>query len=198
MDDPIAKQSMSFPEYLAQEKTALEKSIFWDGEVFGMAGASRRHNLLTAAMLGELRVGLRGRPCQPYSSDQRIRVSDGQRYVYPDASVTCKPVESAANDPDAITNPTLVVEVLSDSTEAFDRGDKFLGYRSLASLTDYLLVSQHAKRVEHFVRSTEGSWVLRVYESGSTLRIASLQIDIAVDALYEGVFDDDAEISVAT
>jgi Uma2 family endonuclease len=189
MAEPIAKRSMTVGEYLEQEKTALEKSILWDGEVFGMAGASRVHNLLTAAVLGELRVALRGGPCQPYGSDQRIRISDEGRYVYPDASVTCKPVESAANDPDSITNPILVVEVLSDSTEAFDRGDKFLGYRSLASLKDYILVSQNATRIEHFMRSTEGSWVLRIYEAGTVLRIASLDIQISVDALYEGVFD---------
>jgi Uma2 family endonuclease len=157
-----------------------------------MAGASRRHNLLTAAVLRELGVSLRGRPCQPYSSDQRIRISDVGRYVYPDASVTCKPVETGASDPESIVNPVLVVEVLSDGTEAFDRGDKFLGYRSLASLNDYILVSQSAMRVEHFMRSTEGSWVLRIYETGTTLRIASLDIHIEVDALYEGVFDEEA------
>jgi Uma2 family endonuclease len=195
MAEPPAKRSMTVAEYLAQESTALEKSMLWDHQVFGMTGASRRHNLLTAAVLGELGVSLRGRPCQAYSSDQRIRISDEGRYVYPDASVTCKPVETAASDSESIVNPVVVVEVLSDGTEAFDRGDKFLGYRSLASLQDYILVSQNAKRVEHFMRGTEGSWVLRIYETGTTLRIASLDIEISVDALYEGVFDEEQPVT---
>jgi Uma2 family endonuclease len=179
--------------YLASETAALEKSMFWDGEVFAMAGGSRRHNLLTAAVLRELGVSLLGRPCQPYSSDQRIGVSENGRYVYPDASVTCRPVQTAASDPESIVNPVLVAEVLSDSTEAFDRGDKFLGYRALPSLQDYVLISQNAIRVEHFTRSTEGSWILRTYESGSTINIASLEIQIVIDILYEGVFEGSLE-----
>jgi Uma2 family endonuclease len=189
MADAVVKVPMTVAAYLASEEAAFEKSIFWDGEAYAMAGASRRHNLLTAAMLRELGVALRGRPCHPYSSDQRIGVSETERYVYPDASVTRRPVQTAASDAESIINPVLVVEVLCDSTEAFDRGDKFLGYRALPSLKDYILVSQNAIRVEHFTRSTEGSWILRTYEAGSTMDIASLEIQIAIDVLYEGVFE---------
>jgi Uma2 family endonuclease len=196
MADALVKVPMTVAAYLAGETAALEKSMFWDGEVFAMAGGSRRHNLLAAAVLRELGVSLRGRPCQPYSSDQRIGVSETGRYVYPDASVTCRPVQTAASDSESIVNPVLVVEVLSDSTEAFDRGDKFLGYRALPSLQDYILISQNAIRVEHFTRSTEGSWILRTYEAGSTMNIASLKIQIVLDVLYEGVFEVSSEADV--
>lgn len=183
---------MTVADYLAHEGSAVEKlgkRFYWDGEVFAMAGASRVHNRLTAAVLGELHAALRGMPCQPYGSGQRICVAEGGRYVYPDASVTCRPVTTAQSDEDSITNPTLVVEVLSESTEAFDRGEKFVAYRKLTSLSDYMLLSQNVARLEHFTRGPEGSWVLRTYEADAVVKIASLGIELAVNALYDGAFE---------
>lgn len=189
MADAAPKHVVDAAEYLALERTAAEKHVLWDGEVFAMAGGSTAHNLLVAAVLGELRERLRGRPCRPYASDQRIRLPILSRYVYPDASVTCPPVELDPIDADTIANPRLVVEVLSDSTEAFDRGDKFIGYRSVPSLVDYLLVSQHFARIEHYSRQEDGSWVLRTYGAGAMVPVVSLDIELPVDDLYEGVFD---------
>lgn len=173
--------------YLAMERAATEKHIYWDGEVFAMAGASRVHNLLVAAVLRELGVRLRKATCRPSASEQRIRFPSKSRYVYPDASVTCQPVEVDPEDAETITNPRLIVEVLSDSTEAFDRGEKFVGYRSLPSLIDYLLVSQHERRVEHYTRQDDGSWNLRTHGPGGVVRIASLSIEIPIDDLFDGV-----------
>jgi Uma2 family endonuclease len=188
MPDAAPKRSVGVAEYLAMERSATEKHVLWDGEVFAMAGGSREHNLLVAAVLRELGVRLRGGPCQPYASDQRIRLPSLSRYVYPDASVTCRPVEIDPADGDTITNPRLVVEVLSDSTEGFDRGEKFVAYRSVPSLVDYLLVSQRAARVEHYSRQADGGWVLRTYGSGSVVPVVSLGIELPVKDIYEGVF----------
>lgn len=174
-------------EYLAAEHAAEHKHILWDGEVFAMAGASKAHNRLVAALLRELGNLLLQGPCSPYASDQRIRLGNRARYVYPDASVICAPVETDPLDTETITNPTLIVEVLSDSTEAFDRGNKFVGYRELKSLKDYLLISQHHVRVEHYMRDGEGGWLLRTYEAGSQIPIVSLGITLHVDALYNGI-----------
>lgn len=184
---PIRPLTVS--DYLEAERVSETKHVLWDGDVFAMAGASPTHNLLVAAILGELRARLLGGPCAPYASDQRIRLPHTDRYVYPDASVICRPVELDPNDDATITNPRLVVEVLSDSTEAFDRGEKFVGYRSVPSLGDYLLVSQNEPRIEHYARRTDGSWVLRTYGAGSTVPIAALDIALPIDTLYAGVLD---------
>ncbi len=173
--------------YLAAERTADEKSILWDFETFAMAGGSQQHNLLTAAILSEFGAKLKGKPCRTYASDQRVRLPSLARYVYPDASVTCPPVEVDESDTDTICNPRLVVEVLSDSTEAFDRGEKFLAYRSIASLTDYLLVSQHEVRIEHFHRQDEATWVLRTYGPEQVVDIAALGVQLAVSDVFEGI-----------
>jgi len=180
---------MSPSDYLAMERRAADKHVLWDGQVFAMAGASRRHNQLVAAVLRELGVALLGRPCRPYASDQRIYVPLREGYVYPDASVTCPPVQTAPEDNETISNPRLLVEVLSESTEAFDRGDKFRGYASIPSLQDYLLLSQDAARVDLFSRRTEG-WLLRSYVAGDSLELASIDSTLSVDALYAGLFDD--------
>ena len=173
--------------YLSAERTAVTKSVLWDFETFAMASGTQQHNLLTAAMLRELGTRLRGKPCRTYASDQRIRLPSLGRYVYPDASVTCPPVEVDESDTDTICNPRLVVEVLSDSTEAFDRGDKFLAYRSITSLTDYLLVSQHEVRIEHFHRQDEVTWVLRTYGPEQVVAIAALGVELPVSDVFEGI-----------
>jgi Uma2 family endonuclease len=187
MADPAADRRWTARDYLDAERSSPVKHVLWDGEIYAMAGASKEHNLLVAALLGELRNGLRASPCRPYASDQRIRVPAAERYVYPDASVTCPPVGLDPEDAHTITNPRLIAEVLSDSTEAFDRGDKWIGYQGIASLSDYLLVSQKTVRIEHYARGSDGSWILRTYGRGETVALASLDIVLAVDAVYDGI-----------
>lgn len=186
MVDAAPKQLMDVESYFAMDRVAEEKHSYWDGEVFAMAGGSQVHAALGAAVVGELRQRLRGGPCRPHNSEQRIGLSSG-RYVYPDATVICQPVETDPRDPNTILNPRVVVEVLSDTTEVFDRGDKFIGYRSVSSLQDYLLISQHSALVEHYARQDDGSWNLRTYGPGTSVAIASLGIELPVDDLYEGI-----------
>lgn len=182
-------RSISVADYLAMERAANEKHALWDGEVFAMAGASPSHNLLVAAVLGELGVRLRGRPCRPYASDQRVRIPGGKRYVYPDASVVCAPRELDPIDDATIVNPRLVVEVLSPSTEAFDRGEKFIAYRTIPSLTDYLLLAQDKPLAEHYAREPDGSWRLRASDLEGSVLLASIDVEIAVRDLYDGVLE---------
>lgn len=175
---------MTVTEYLAMENASEGKHVYWDGAICAMAGATIRHNILVTRLLVELGVALRGKPCQPFASDQRIHVPGSGRYFYPDASVVCRPFQLDADDALSIVNPKLLAEVLSPTTEAFDRGDKLISCRSLPSLTDYLLLSQHEPRVEHYEREARGAWRLVTVGPSDRLVIASLEIDLAVSDLY--------------
>jgi Uma2 family endonuclease len=153
-----------------------------------MAGGSPRHNFLSNATGAELRAALRGKGCHVLSSDQRISAKRDERYVYADAVVVCGGAEMEAGTSDVLTNPKVVVEVLSRSTEAYDRGEKWDAYQRLPSLTDYVLVSQTAKQIEHYQREGDGSWRYRRRESGDVVTLSN-GASVAVDAVYEGAFE---------
>ena len=179
---------MSPAEYLAWEREQATKHEFYRGEVFAMAGGSMRHNFLAVAASAELRAALAAKGCHVMSSDQKIAAPANERYVYADAVAVCRRVERAGEDSDVLLNPSVVVEVLSPSTEAYDRGGKWECYQRLASLTDYLLVSQAGPRIEHFARDADGSWRYRVLEAGDVITLAD-GATLAVDAIYRGAFE---------
>lgn len=179
---------MTAAEYLAWEREQVDKHEFHLGEVFLMAGGSPRHNFLASACGGELRSALEGSDCGVLSSDQRVAASRAERYVYPDAVVVCGPFEAEEGTTDALANPSVIVEVLSKTTEKYDRGDKWQAYRQLGSLTDYLLVSQHEKRVEHYQRSGTDTWQYRVIGEGDRVFLAR-GAELSLDAIYAGAFD---------
>lgn len=179
---------MSASEYLAWERTQSERHEYVHGEVFAMAGGSPRHNALAAAVIGDLRSELRGGPCRVLSSDQRIVARDGEHYVYPDVSVVCGPVELAKDTHDVLTNPWAVFEVLSRSTEPYDRGDKWASYRQIPSLSHYLLVSQASPRIEWFRRQSDGAWRYEVVELGGRISLSG-EISLTIDSIYDGIFD---------
>jgi Uma2 family endonuclease len=174
-------------EYLAWEREQPDKHEYDRGEVFAMAGASPRHNFLSAAVLGELRTATRGLGCSALTSDQRTALIPGERYVYPDAVIVCGEMRTEAGADDVLTNSRMVVEVLSNSTERYDRGEKWEGYQRLLSLSDYLLVSQRAVGIEHFRREEQGAWVYRTFGPGETIRLSN-GAEITVDAIYDGAF----------
>ncbi len=179
---------MSAAEYLAWEREQPEKHEFHDGEVYAMAGGSERHNFLSLAVGAELRGVLRGTECRALSSDQRIASVDGKRYVYADCVVVCGR-RPHGEEADVVSLPTVIVEVLSASTERYDRGDKWDLYQRLPSLTDYLLVAQRSIRVEHFRREVDaGGWRYRTHGPGDTVELASSG-RLLVDALYDGAFE---------
>lgn len=171
-------------EYLAMEREATGKHELWEGEVFAMAGASLAHNILVgnlARVLGNLLVE---GPCIVLPSDMKVYVPLTEGYVYPDLSVVCGKPEVVGDSQDVIANPSVIVEVLSDCTERFDRGEKFAGYRSLPSLHNYLLVSQNRVRIEHYERQLDGGWLLRQHGAGEALGLSCAAGKIAVDDVY--------------
>jgi Uma2 family endonuclease len=173
-------------EYLAFERASEQKHEYADGEIFARAGGTREHNLIAANALGELSSALLEGPCEVYGSDQKI-VTPAAKYHYPDVSVACGPTfEDATRD--AMRNPKVVVEVLSDSTERDDRGDKFASYRAIPSFVEYVLVSQTAALVEHYRRLPDGTWLYRTLGPGEVLALPSLGCEIPVDRLYLKVF----------
>ena len=180
----VAERSRLSPEeYLAWERLQEAKHEYFDGEVFAMAGGSPRHNRLVMTMGIALDAALAARGCNVLSSDQRVRARD-LRYVYPDLTVVCGAL-SLEHD-DVLTNPTMLVEVLSSSTEQYDRGLKWDGYQRLASLTDYLLVSQERARIEHFGR-IDGRWIYASANAGDPVTLTNSAV-LEVDAIFAGVF----------
>jgi Uma2 family endonuclease len=181
-------QRMTAAEYLSWEREQHERHAFVHGEVFCIAGGSPRHAALIAAVTIELGLAHRGGLCRVLATDQRIALEEGEHYVYADVSVVCGRMELANGTTDVLANPTVVVEVLSKSTEAYDRGKKWDGYQRVRSVTDYLLVSQSEPRIEHYRREERGEWHYRVAHSGGRITLNS-GAAFDVDAVYRGVFD---------
>jgi Uma2 family endonuclease len=183
MSRSAAVSRMSYAEYLELERTSEMKHEYLRGEVFAMAGDTPEHARLAANIIGELTAALRGRPCSVFTSDARVRIEATDRATYPDVTVVCGRLEHAADDPDSISNPVVIVEILSDATEAEDRGEKFAHYRRLASLREYVLVSQRARRLEVYRRRDE-RWLLDEAGTGETLRLESIDVVLSVDEVY--------------
>jgi len=168
-------------EYLALEEAAEYKSEFVDGEIFAMAGASNSHLLLHSNLFLELGIRLRGGPCRVYGSDLRVKIPASKMYTYPDLSVVC-------GRADNVLNPAVIVEVLSPSTERYDRGRKALAYRTLESLKEYILVDQNSVLVECYSRSDHDTWTHRVYNKlDEELRIDSIGVSIPISGIYNEV-----------
>src|SRR5262245_20014349 len=158
---PIAR--LSAEEYLALERQSTERHEFLDGEIFAMTGASRRHNLVAGNVFAALHAqlaGHAGHSCEIYTHDMRVRVTAADLFAYPDVVVACGAPQFVDAETDTLVNRTLIVEVLSPSTESYDRGNKFAHYRKLPSLAEYLLLTQDRVHAEHFVRQGDGGWLL--------------------------------------
>lgn len=155
------KPQLTFEEWLAGERASLEgRSEYIGGEVFAMTGASVEHNTIVVNIARELSIQMKGRPCQVYANDLKVRVRPANAGKYPDLIALCGEHQFQDQRRDVLLNPSLIIEVLSDSTEAYDRGEKFAVYRQLPSLREYLLISQHQVRVELFSRGEDGRWTL--------------------------------------
>jgi Uma2 family endonuclease len=174
-------------EYLQRERAAETKSEYRYGEIVAMTGVSRAHNLIAGNLFSELRQQLRGGGCETYVSDVRVRVRTTGLYTYPDVVVACEPIQFEDDHVDTLLNPTVVVEVFSPSTEAYDRGEKFAHYRRLDSLREYLLVAQDTMRVERFVRQGE-QWVLTELNApDDVLEIAAIDCRVVLREIYARV-----------
>ncbi len=179
----LKQQRMTAAEFLAWDATQTLKHEFVGGEVFAMAGGEDRNNTAALNLVVALRQHLRGSPCRVYASDVKLRVDTADSFFYPDLMVTC----SAADAADRLVKrePILLVEVLSPSTAAYDRGDKFASYRQLPSLAEYLLVDVDSRRCDLFrKRSDDGLWVLHPSAPGQGVQLASVDLAISAEALW--------------
>ena len=182
------KQRYTPEEYLALELQAQCKSEYYAGDIFAMAGASRWHNLIVANVIGELSLQLKRRPCTTYPSNMRVKVSPTGLYTYPDVTVVCGDAQFEDTQQDTLLNPTLIVEVLSESTEAYDRGGKFAHYRKLAFLLEYVLIAQTKPHVEHYVRQPDNRWLLAEADSvHAVIHLPSIDCHLALAEVYDKV-----------
>ena len=183
------KQLYSLEEYLALERESEVKYEYWNGEIFEMSGGTLSHDQIMGNIFDALRVALRGKDCRAFTNNMQIKVPAAPPYRYADGSVVCGQVEvERFNGNDLLLNPMLLIEVLSPSTEAFDRGDKFTYYKSIPSFREYLLVAQHRPHITHYVKQTDGKWD---YEESndltSNLVLPSVDCALALSEVYVGV-----------
>ena len=182
------KETYTVAEYLALEEQAKYRSEYRDGKIVSLAGGSYRHSRICSNVITSLSILLSEGKCEVLNSDLKLELSKNQNYVYPDAMVICDKPEFVENRTDIIKNPTLIVEVLSDSTEQFDRGKKFFKYRQLASLKEYVLVNQYEYLVEVFTKESEGKWILQTYEGVEAVaNLYSIDKQVSVAEFYAKV-----------
>ena len=175
-------------KYLASERAGDRKHEYYQGEVFAMVGASFEHVGITANLVASLHGQLQGRPCRVFLSDLRVKVSRTGLYTYPDVGVVCDEPEFDDDHNDTLLNPRVIIEVLSPSTESYDRGKKFAHYRTVETLTEYLLVSQDQPRIEQFVRQPNHDWLLHeATQLPETIHLPSIDCDLKLSDVYANI-----------
>lgn len=186
MAQPARQVRHAYAEYLAFEAESEVRHEYVDGEMYAMSGGKPVHARLAVTFGRVVEAALLGGRCATYSSDLRIYIHAEGRSAYPDLSIVCGPVEHHPADPDAAVNPSVIVEILSDTTETYDRGEKFAAYRLLPSLRDYVLVRADARIIEHFQRTDDGAWLMREAGAGEWVEL-SIGARFALDEVYAGV-----------
>ncbi len=178
------KTKLSIEEYLSFERASAEKHEFFQGEVFAMAGAGNLHNIIFSNLFGELTIQLKGKSCYPYGSDMRIYIPHNTLFTYPDISIFCN--EPNQFEEDNLTNPTVLIEILSPSTKNYDRGDKFKLYRDIPSLKEYMLVDSESINIEAFRINPAKHWELEEYKKiDEVLSVPTLELTIPVKEIYQ-------------
>lgn len=184
----IPKTKLTPQEYLEFERKSEIKHEYFNGEIFAMSGAKRRHNVIAWNIGGELRQKLKGNNCEAYPSDMRVFIPETGLYTYPDLVVVCDDPVFQDNVFDTLLNPVLLIEVLSETTESYDRGKKFQHYRSIESLQEYVLVSQDEARIEKYVKQGDGFWILsEAVGLDSEIKFDSIDCVIALSEVYDKV-----------
>jgi Uma2 family endonuclease len=182
-------QYLTEEAYLQYERTSTLKHEYYNGHIYAMAGASEDHNLIAMNIAAILRARVRGSSCRAYPSDMRVKVLHTGLNTYPDFTVVCGPPQFVNPEKrDTLTNPTVIIEILSPSTESYDRGEKFQHYRTIDTLQEYILVAQNKYRIERFVRHDTNEWVLSdIAGIDSSLPLSTLQTQIPLAEIYEQV-----------
>jgi Uma2 family endonuclease len=183
----LAERVYTAQEYLALERAAEHKSELVNGRIYAMTGASVPHNFIAGNLFAEIRAQLRGGPCSVFINDLRVKSSKTTMYTYPDVVALCEPLRLEDEHADTLLNPAVIIEVLSESTERYDRGDKFAHYRKIDSLREYILVAQDRIRIEQYVRHGE-HWTLgEISDPAGSLRIEALGCEVALRDIYDRV-----------
>ncbi len=184
----IAKDIISHEEYFELEEAAEYKSEYYHGEIFAMTGASVTHNLIAMNTGSALHASLRDSDCVVFPPDIKARVDEARHYTYPDITVVCGEIEYSGNRDDVISNPLVIMEILSESTKDYDRGSKFAAYRNIVSLKDYLLIDQYERHVERFSKIEKNKWVLEEYnDPDAVIQINSIGVDVALKDIYHRI-----------
>lgn len=185
MSQPALKKYITPEEYLAMEEAAEYRSEYYQGEIFAMAGTTANHNIVVSNLNAKTFLAFAGKDCVAYMIDVRLWIKANGLFTYPDLMVVCGKSEFYENRKDTITNPVLIVEVLSDSTKDYDRGTKFMLYRSIPTLREYIIIHQKQIHVEQFSLDEEGRWFLREYnDPNAILRCASVDFQIPLHEIY--------------
>lgn len=184
---PLSKVRFSIDDYMAWEAEQAERHEYLNGEVFAMTGARDAHNTIAGNMFAGLRAALRGTPCRAFIADMKLRVDAADAVFYPDVLVTCDPRDKTPEADTAKRHPSLIVEVLSDSTAAYDRGFKFEQYRAIDTLREYLLVEQTRRHIDLFRRGEDGRWVLEPLSDTDKITLLDSRVTLSLDEIYEDV-----------
>jgi Uma2 family endonuclease len=179
-------------EYLELEIVSETRSEYRNGEIIPMTGGTPNHNELSGNLIVTLRTALKGKPYRVFIADQRLWIPEVNLYTYPDIMVVPKPIELQTGRKDTVTNPCFIAEVLSKSTQNYDRSEKFVAYRTIPSFGEYLMISQYSVRVEHHVKTAPDRWLLSEYTDPATiLTLSSFDLQLSIADLYENIeFED--------
>ncbi|MEZ4529320.1 MAG: Uma2 family endonuclease [Desulfobacterales bacterium] len=180
---------LSEEEYLEFERNSESKNEYFDGEIFAMSGASEAHNLIVANVIVTLGSQLKKKPCRVYPSDMRLKIESTKLYTYPDVMIVCGERKFGDKEKDMLLNPDVIIEVLSDSTESYDRGKKFSHYRQIASLKEYVLISQNIRKIEKFLKTESRQWIWEdTDEDYPEMILESVGCSLHLDEIYDKVF----------
>ena len=189
IEEPVhayQKKLYTIQEYIAMENEASEKHEFYKGEIFAMSGAGKRHNIISINIIISLGKSLKGTRCRPYGRDMRINIPENTLFTYPDISIFCGEVNTLKEDQNTATLPVIIIEILSPSTRNYDRGEKFMLYRAIPSLKEYILVDSEAIHAEHFAINKEGLWQLKEHNLVTDeIFIETLNVTLPLVEIYE-------------
>ncbi len=185
----VPKQKYTLEEYFELDRNSEERWEYRDGEIFSMSGVSKEHNQIEINSIYQFRRGLEGRRCHLFAANMRIKVPSFPPYRYGDVSALCgTPQFEKIGGVDVLTNPALIIEVLSTSTEAYDRGDKFTNYKSIPTLSEYLLIAQHRPHVSQFIKQPDSSWLnLEFNALEDALKVVTLECELKLSEIYQDV-----------
>lgn len=181
-----ANRKYSIEEYLEIENASEEKHEYYQGEIFAMSGAKLTHNIIALDVAATLKYKLKGKPCQPFNSDQRIHIPQNTLFTYPDISIICGKPETRDNDEYNALNPTVIIEVLPPSTKSYDRGEKFRLYRDIPTLKEYILINSESIGVENWFINDHGNWELNEYKDAPAFSFKSVDVSLSMTEIYEG------------